>query len=166
MKNTHLVFARLAFAVIGVGAILITEDARAQGCGFTAELADCFCSAIAGCPTNDDSCASKQFTPPCTGMYTLAGLIDCADDDCEDYNFCISIYNGATPVYSCVVGPTCDCAETCGGGVGQVCLTGNTRYSLYVCLTPCDISGQCPPSSGECCATATLTFYTAVVSCP
>ena len=120
-----------------------------------------------GCDVNHDcesttNCTGTNFTVPVTGDYCLKIRTECSEeDDCKYCQACANVYDRSNIVNgsNCHMNPCEGCDQDCGGDCFEL-ETGIT-YTLYVCLSPCQIGvnprdcDDCPDDS-QCKAYAAL----------
>jgi hypothetical protein len=137
---------QLAYVLFALLVVSQYDIAWAQGEGLdcTEEVAfvDTGCTSYEGCPPSTAvSCTSADFTPSCSGDYTLDAWTVCNETSPGHCQCCVVVRDGANILRACKTdGCPTDYDKTCG----TVRLSQGHTYQVTVCLT------QCPMSDADC----------------
>ena len=142
-----------------VGMLILSTVTWAHGdggmdcpCEQSVSASDATCSS-SDC-TSPTGCVSTSFTASCEGYYKLVVTVFCEQGNCANYNACATVYEGNTIVRNCHIEEPC---TACSKGCFNLCLHYSHNYTLYVCLTPCEPTGNCSNPT-FCTAQGTLSY--------
>lgn len=140
--------------------VLCCSFSSAQSCWESKMFCDAGCSNDVACPPTTAGCKISNFTPACTGYYSVDAWTDCAGNfNCDHCMACVQISQGLTLL-------TCSTTD-CESGTGLCCLTcgtvylsAGTTYQMKVCLSYCPgLDENCDAcSEGNCTACACIRY--------